>query len=124
MKRPTIEIPLAPVPKPRMTQRDKWSQRPSVTRYYEFKDNLALLVRGQLDARFTVVFIVSMPHSWSEKKKAQYDGQPHQTRPDIDNFIKSFLDALCPDDSYVCDVHAQKIWGREGKIILTERGNP
>lgn len=122
MKPPTI-LPINPVPKPRMTQRDKWKKRPIVERYYQFKDEINLLVRGQLDARFTVVFRVAMPPSWSEKKKAEYDGQPHQAKPDIDNYLKALMDALCVDDSYVYDAHSQKYWAREGQIELTERGD-
>lgn len=64
-----------------------------------------------------------MPQSWNEKKKAAFDGKPHQVRPDVDNFLKALLDALCAEDSYVYDVHAQKFWARKGSIILTERGN-
>lgn len=64
-----------------------------------------------------------MPMSWSEKKKVLYDGKPHQVKPDADNYLKAFMDALCEDDSYVYDVHAIKEWARKGEIILTERGN-
>lgn len=63
-----------------------------------------------------------MPNSWPEKKKAEYDGKPHQKKPDIDNYLKAFLDALCSDDSYVYDARAQKFWAREGSIELTEYG--
>jgi Holliday junction resolvase RusA-like endonuclease len=79
-------------------------------------------VKGNLDARFTVVFRVPMPASWSEKRKLATDGSPHQRRPDLDNYIKSFMDSLCTDDSYIYDVHAQKFWARTGSIELTERG--
>lgn len=64
-----------------------------------------------------------MPASWAETKKAEYEGKPHQAKPDIDNFLKALLDCLCADDSYIYDVQATKYWAREGKIILTERGN-
>ncbi len=63
-----------------------------------------------------------MPNSWSEKVKLNMDGKPHQQRPDVDNYLKSFMDALCIDDSYVYDVHAKKFWAREGSIELTEWG--
>lgn len=117
-----IEIPVAPVSKPRMTQSDKWKKRPAVLRYFQFKDDLNTLVKGTLDPRFDVVFHVPMPKSWTKKKKVEYDGKPHQQKPDIDNYLKAFMDALCADDSYVYDAHPEKYWAREGKIILTERG--
>lgn len=59
-----------------------------------------------------------MPKSWSAKKRIQMEGQPHQQRPDIDNYIKSFLDALCEDDSYVYAVRAEKYWGRQASISV------
>lgn len=63
-----------------------------------------------------------MPNSWSEKKKAQFDGKPHQQKPDWDNLAKAFCDALCADDSYIYDVRAQKYWARTGSIEVTNRG--
>lgn len=66
--------------------------------------------------RLRIVFGLPMPNSWSNKKKALMDGLPHQSRPDIDNLEKAFLDALCTDDSYVWDVHATKLWSRDPYI--------
>lgn len=63
-----------------------------------------------------------MPLSWSEKRKAEFDGKPHQSKPDVDNYLKGLMDALCDDDSYIYDVHASKFWAREGSIELTEHG--
>ena len=59
-----------------------------------------------------------MPASWSEKKKKEMDGKPHQQKPDIDNLEKAFLDALCKDDSYVYAHAGEKYWGREGAITV------
>lgn len=128
-----IEIPLSPVTKPRMTQRDRWytnpdhidpkkRQRPAVARYNQYKKDLASLVKGELDPCFDIDFLVPMPKSWSAKKKAEMDGKPMQDKPDIDNFLKAFMDAMCSDDSYVYDAHPRKYWAYEGKIILEERG--
>lgn len=128
-----IEIPITPVTKPRMTRRDQWyrdpdhpdpkkRQRPAVTKYQQYKKDLAQLVRGDLDPCFDIDFYVPMPKSWSEKKKREMDGKPHQDKPDIDNFLKAFMDAMCKDDSYVYDAHARKFWAYEGKIMLNERG--
>lgn len=64
-----------------------------------------------------------MPNSWSAKRKAEFNGKPHQQKPDIDNYLKALMDALCATDEYVYDVHCQKYWAYEGKIELTERGN-
>lgn len=63
-----------------------------------------------------------MPKSWSKKKKAEYLGKPHQVKPDSDNYLKAFMDALCEDDSYIYDARVQKYWAEEGSIELDEIG--
>jgi len=115
-----VDIPVPPCPKPRMTRSDKWKQRPAVMRYRQFKDDLREVIKGELDPRFKIVFHVPLPKSWSEKKKIAFDGQPHQVKPDVDNYLKAFMDAMSSDDSYIYDVHCQKYWAREGKITLME----
>lgn len=113
---------MKPEPKPRMTQRDKWAKRPAVVRYYAFCDELrefwTKYSNTQVPPNVYIVFTIPMPASWSEKKKLEMEGQPHQQRPDIDNYIKAFLDALCEDDSYVYMLRAEKYWGRMGSIAI------
>ncbi len=115
-----VDIPIVPVPKPRMTRSDAWKKRPAVVRYFAFKDELRGLVRGSLEPDVSLVFYLPMPKSWSEKKRVAMCGSPHQKKPDIDNLIKAFLDALCDDDSYVYAIRAEKYWAYDGKIVLTE----
>ena len=112
-------IPIAPVPKPRMTQSDRWKKRPATTRYWDYKDALCLLVREEIPSVVKVRFNVPMPNSWSKKRRAEMNGQPHQQKPDVDNYAKAFMDALCADDSHVYDLHATKYWAEEGSIELT-----
>ena len=116
-------IPVAPVAKPRMTRSDKWKQRPAVMKYRQFKDDLAMEIKGTLDPTFDVIFHVPMPKSWPEKKKRVMFRMPHQQRPDVDNYVKALMDALCAEDSHVYDVRMQKYWAYEGSIELTERGD-
>lgn len=116
-----MRIDITPVPKPRMTQRDKWAKRPAVVRYYAFCDKL----RSQWGNRrvadsITLAFYVPMPKSWSKSKRQEMDGQPHQQKPDIDNLVKAFLDALCEDDSYVWNVDASKYWSSSPGIDIFE----
>lgn len=120
IKKHTTEIPIAPVAKPRMTRSDKWKKRPATEKYWNFKDELNALVKGDLSPVFLADFHVAMPKSWSEKKKKEFDGKPHQVRPDGDNFVKALKDCLCEEDSYVYDGRYRKFWAREGKIVLTE----
>ena len=108
MKRIVTEIstviPLLAVGKPRMTQRDKWQQRPSVVRYRAFADRLraALGMTGKLTllkpARLHVVCDFPMPASWSEKKRKELNGMPHTQKPDINNVLKGIEDALVEND--------------------------
>lgn len=101
----------APVPKPRMTQRDKWKKRPIVMRYRAFCDVLNL-VNNRLGGRLKeiletgevrMVFFLPIPKSINQK-----EGDPHQVRPDIDNFIKAVFDAVCEDDAHIYEVKARK----------------
>jgi len=113
------------VPKPRMTQRDKWRERPCVLRYRAFKDELMLLARsqgyqvGKMDIdRIDAVVQLPMPKSWSKKKRQAYQGQPHQQKPDADNLLKAICDALLEDDSRVWHKVITKYWGTEGRLDL------
>ena len=63
-----------------------------------------------------------MPKSWSKKKKAEMDGKPHQSRPDLDNMVKS-LDALVAEDSGIWDLSAKKFWSYNAFIILENKCN-
>jgi len=114
-------IKVAPVSKPRMTQQDKWKQRPVVMKYRAYKDQIRESVSKSFEESQVVhwlVFVVEMPKSWSNKKRAQMDGQPHQQRPDIDNFIKGYFDAIAEEDSHIYEVHALKVWGTKPGIYL------
>lgn len=103
-----------------MTKSDKWKKRPAVVRYFNFKDAINAEFTGTLEPVFKVIFYVPMPKSWSDKKRREMSNKPHQQKPDIDNYLKAFMDALCLDDSYVYDVHAKKFWANTGSIELTE----
>jgi Holliday junction resolvase RusA-like endonuclease len=114
-----IKLDIVPVPKPRMTQSDKWRGRKCCTKYWEFKDELIELYGDrELPEAIKLIFVMPMPVGWSEKKKALHDGKPHQAKPDIDNLTKSIFDCLAASDSYIWRVDAAKHWGREGSITI------
>lgn len=75
-----------------------------------------------LPEAFKVTFYVEMPASWSEKKKMRFDGKPHQSRPDIDNFLKAIMDAIVKEDGFIHTVDVRKRWARlgKGKIEIEE----
>jgi Holliday junction resolvase RusA-like endonuclease len=115
-----MNIPVTPVPKPRMVRSDKWNKRPATKRYWDFKDELHKHVKGNLEPTFTVTFNIPMPKSWTKTRRARCDRLPHQQRPDVDNYLKAFMDCLCEDDSYIFDVRARKFWAVKGSIDLEE----
>lgn len=110
---------IVPNTKPRMTQRDKWKKRPCVLQYHAFKDEVRLK-KVDLPEAYHIIFILPIPESWSKKKKAAMDGQPHKQTPDKDNLEKALLDAIYGDDSHKWDGRVTKIWGKVGQIIVKE----
>lgn len=120
---PYITLNILPVAKPRMTQRDKWKKRAVVERYRAYKDELKLLCWMcrwiPPEDNLEVTFVLPMPQSWSERKKRRTEGEPHKSRPDLDNLVKGFKDALLVEDSGVHTYNKiKKVWGRRGQIIV------
>jgi Holliday junction resolvase RusA-like endonuclease len=114
-------ISITPVPKPRMTQSDRWRKRDCTTRYFDFKDALRdALGDAALPQTYRLVFHLPMPPSWSRKKRAVMRGQPHQQKPDIDNLAKAVLDSLYADDAGLWDLHSVKFWADVGAIEIIE----
>lgn len=112
--------PIDPVPKPRMTQRDKWKQRPCVMRYRAFKDEVRLRKVSVPKAGAHVIFALPMPKSWPKARKLKMAGLPHEQKPDVDNLIKALLDGLYTDDSVVSDIRISKVWAATGAIAVGE----
>jgi len=96
-----------------MTQSDKWAHRPSVDRYFVFANALkASAAEREFVPKdnLCITFHIPMPESWSKKKKVFMLWKPHTQVPDIDNLIKSFLDALLTSDAHISKLCASKIW--------------
>lgn len=111
------EVRVDPVPKPRMTQADRWKKRPSVLRYRAFADELRLR-QVELPHSYRLEFVLPMPASWSEEFRSEMDGKPHLVRPDSSNLAKAVEDALVPKDERLYRISASKVWGREGCIRI------
>lgn len=113
---------VTPVPKPRMTQRDKWStDRPEVLRYFAFAEELKLkanLKKFYIGKVVSVIFLIPVPSSWSEKKKADMIGVSHEQKPDASNLLKAFEDALTIDDSKIWSATVKKYWWAVGGVIV------
>ncbi len=112
--------PIVPTPKPRMTQRDKWQKRPAVMRYRAFADECRMRGVTIPEDGSVVVFTLPMPKSWSGRKRAEMNGQPHTQKPDLSNLVKAIEDAVMKDDSAVHTMAARKVWGERGSIEVRE----
>ena len=117
-----MEYFICPVPKPRMSNRDKFLHppRPPVQRYWNFVDQCRLERVVIPCFSVHVIFILPMPASWSKKKKAQTNGKPHMQKPDLDNLLKALGDAIYHNDSGIHDIWVTKRWGVQGKILVKE----
>lgn len=115
---------IRPVPKPRMTQRDKWAERPVVVRYFNYVDDIK--AKAELMGLTTlpykiksIKYVMPIPKSWPKREIPAMINQPHLQKPDMDNLRKALQDALCQEDSHIADVYNEsKVWGEEGKIII------
>jgi len=108
-----IVVPVSPMGKPRMTQRDKWKQRPCVMRYRAIKDEITLLVGRAIPEdveSLSWVAYFPMPKSWSKKKKDEHRGRFHRSKPDRDNVDKAILDALFKEDCRIASGTLEKRW--------------
>lgn len=113
-----------------MTQKDRWANREVVARYWKYCDDLRLALPGyELPHTLNIIFQLPMAKSWSKKKRIMFSGRHHQSRPDIDNLCKAFMDiwklddkGKKLDDSHVHTLIATKFWTDDpiGYIILVE----
>ena len=103
---------------------------PAKTRKYEAHGRLAaqlamgdrLPVNGPV--HLTALVELPVPGSWSKRRRASAvvgDIRP-TSRPDIDNFLKSAIDAIngiaVADDSLVVEVTVKKKFGVDPKLVL------
>ena len=115
-----------PIGKPRMTQRDKWAQRPAVMRYREWADGLRSLFVKPLPPANQVKSLSWMATfapaaSCPKKMRVELMGTLHRDRPDRDNVDKAILDVLFKEDSGIACGSVEKRWGWENKLeILIE----
>jgi Holliday junction resolvase RusA-like endonuclease len=122
-----FDIPIELMGKPRMVKSDSWKKRECVQRYWALKDELNLkanLAKFKLPLTYHAVIVISMPQSWSKKRKEKMDGKPCMQKPDKDNLEKTLCDCLPIveglDDKAVYDSRVTKIWGYEGRLTIYE----
>ena len=75
----------------------------------------------------TLAFIMPIPTSWSKRHRddALTGVMAHTSRPDLDNLIKTVLDALngiaYTDDKQIVRLGATKAYGTDPKILISIR---
>lgn len=120
----TYEAPIGS-PRPRFRNTGRFVQTYMPTSYTKHKDFIReqmpnVLLNGNL--KVTLSFYFKVPKSWSNRKKLLAIGQYKRTKPDIDNLIKTVLDAannhLWKDDNQIVEIHSFKQYAEEPKIIL------
>lgn len=120
----TYEAPIGS-PRPRFRNTGRFVQTYMPTSYTKHKDFIReqmpnTLLDGNL--KVTLSFYFKVPKSWSNRKKLLAIGQYKRTKPDIDNLIKTVLDAandhLWKDDNQIVEIHSFKQYAEEPKIIL------
>jgi len=123
-----IVLYVAPVPASR-ARVTRWSTY-FPKRYTQFKKDMEMaltntsfipstkLIYAQLD------FFVSMPKSWSKKKKLKKNGKFCDNNADIDNYIKAVLDSLegiyYENDKQIVMIRARKYYSETPRIEYTQ----
>ncbi|RXK19069.1 RusA family crossover junction endodeoxyribonuclease [Macrococcus sp. DPC7161] len=94
----------------------------SYTKHKEFiqKQMPQLLINGSI--KLTVLFEMPMPKSWSNKKRKEKNKSHHTNKPDIDNLLKTVLDAanghMWLDDNQIVEIHSAKRYAEIPKIKI------
>lgn len=118
-------IMATPVAKPRMTRSDMWNKRDCVIKYWSYKDEVQkqfLVQKIPIVNEMGIRFYLPMPKGWVKKKREEMNLKPHQVKPDLDNLLKGFLDAIIDQDQTVHNIKwLQKVWINkpEGEIEIT-----
>lgn len=61
-------------------------------------------------AGLSLTFFLPMPKTWSKKNKKLHHGLLCQSRPDVDNLLKSFADSLLVEDKFIANITVTKRW--------------
>lgn len=119
-----IIIPITPVPKGRPRFYCGHAVTPKRTREYEDAVRMAW-TEGMVEGKNLVAwlsFIFSVPKSYSKKKREDLLGKPYAKTPDLDNLVKSTLDALSgkafDNDARIVVIQADKYYGENPKVIV------
>lgn len=120
----TYEAPIGS-PRPRFRNTGRFVQTYMPASYTKHKDFIReqmpnVLLNGEL--KVTLSFYFEPPKSWSNRKRLLAIGQYKRTKPDIDNLIKTVLDAanekVWNDDKQIVEINSLKQYAEVSKIIM------
>lgn len=124
----TIELKVdAPMssPRPRFRNAGNFVQTYMPKKYTDHKKDLQWqmpMLMIDKPIKLTIEFHFPLLKSWSKKKHVAMVGQYKRTKPDIDNLIKTVLDAanghLWNDDNQIVEITSFKKYAEEPKIIM------
>jgi Holliday junction resolvase RusA-like endonuclease len=117
-----ISANIAPVGKPRMTQRDKWKQRPCVMAYRAFCDVLRAEAGDRVPPASRVEHMVLM-FFFATPDESLW-GEPYRKKPDGDNCVKSVLDALWKDDEKLGRASYERAWAKVDGVSIVIHTTP
>lgn len=81
---------------------------------------LEMLPEGPI--MMNVTNYTSIPESWSKKRQKEAQGMPCPVKPDIDNYLKFYFDALngiaYPDDRFITQSWSEKIYSANPRVEI------
>lgn len=93
---------------------DGLKRKKRLVKYNDYKSNLLDVSREKNfiipEHGASIDFFIPVPRSWSKKKKREMHLQPHKSKPDLDNFLKAFKDAIMREDKTVWQYSLSKRW--------------
>jgi Holliday junction resolvase RusA-like endonuclease len=132
-KRYVLILDIEPMGAVRTTQKQKFADK-NYKKYQTWKDTLLILWTAELlkhgfnpqTIKFSeiesITFHMTIPMGEKlskakiEERHSRID-QPHLQKPDIDNMLKAFMDAVMKEDSHVHTIgRTKKIWSLHGHI--------
>ncbi|GEQ04541.1 RusA family crossover junction endodeoxyribonuclease [Staphylococcus gallinarum] len=119
-----VDVPVSS-PRPRFRNTGKFVQTYMPQSYMAHKENLRWqmpMLMIDKPIKLIIEFYFPLLKSWSKKKRVAMIGQYKRTKPDIDNLIKTVLDAanghLWKDDNQIVEIQSFKKYADEPKIVI------
>jgi len=129
----TFEIPGEPIPK----KRPRFCSTGMRVRTYDIQKDQTQNIRKHIMLQMGkeriisrlqgpimvfMYFFLPIPSSWSLKRSNEVEGTPHRGKPDLDNLIKMYSDAMngliYADDSQIAIITSTKIYSKIPKTII------